>query len=89
MWIRSIAKEIQTSRRVESITVDSDVEESETRADQIPGGLDYATTTGLPLATGMGQEVVWRPVDPGVGLARVFLGDGRGYGVVVVENANI
>lgn len=66
----------------------SDVEESATRSRTIGLDWDYDHVRDYPVAVGQARTVTIRPLDPGVWLGRVLLGDSNGFGVLHYSDAD-
>ena len=64
-----------------------DVEETSTRTRDISLDWDYDHVRDLPLAPGQSREVTIRPLDPGVWVGRVLIGDRNGFGILHYSDA--
>lgn len=66
----------------------ADVEERATRTREIGLDWDYDHAVRFPIAPGQVREITIRPLDPGVWLGRVILGDANGFGVLHYSDAH-
>lgn len=64
-----------------------DVEESATRSRPIALDWDYDHFVDFPIQVGQTKDVTIRPLDPGVWLGRILLGDRNGFGVLHYSDA--
>lgn len=64
-----------------------DVEEASTRTRDISLDWDYDHVRDLPLTPGQSREVTIRPLDPGVWVGRVLIGDRNGFGLLHYSDA--
>lgn len=66
----------------------ADVEESATRSRDISLDWDYDHVVRFPVNVGDTRTVTVRPLDPGVWLGRLLLGDANGFGVLHYSDAD-
>ena len=65
----------------------ADVEESATRSRSIGLDWDYDHVRNFPVLVGQTREITIRPLDPGVWVGRILLGDANGFGVLHYSDA--
>lgn len=70
------------------LTVTSDIEESETRADTISLDYDFYHTVTLPLVCGNDYPLKIVPRDINVWLSRLFLGDAQGFSILYYQDVD-
>lgn len=70
------------------LTVTSDIEESETRADAISLDYDFYHTVTLPLVCGNDYPLKIVPRDINVWLSRLFLGDAQGFSILYYQDVD-
>ncbi len=66
----------------------ADVEESATRSRDISLDWDFDHVRDFPVAIGQSRRLTIRPLDPGVWLGRVVLGDSNGFGILHYSDAD-
>lgn len=65
----------------------ADVDEPATRTRDISLDWDYDHVRDFPMLVGQSKTITIRPLDPGVWLGRVLLGDANGFGVLHYSDA--
>lgn len=69
-------------------TVDSDIEESETRDESISMDYDFYHSDELALACGNDYTVTIKPVDIDIWISRLFLGDADGFSILYYQDVD-